>query len=174
VPDPVLMGIAVNLVSSALFELIRDPLFADEVRDVPEGGWSPVVEAAMQRAAPLLDGIGADVVSVPALGPLQEAPVNPMADVEKPRHRRTTAIEVFSPEEVLALVRDADSEQDAAIHLTAAFTGLRRGELVALLQIPGRLTSDARDWTLHLPARWPWHGDYITALNTIRVLPAAA
>ena len=55
-----------------------------------------------------------------------------MADVEKPRHRRSAAIEVFSPEEVLALVRDADAEQDAAIFLTAAFTGLRRGELVAL------------------------------------------
>ena len=39
---------------------------------------------------------------------------------------------MFSPEEVLALVREADSEQDAAIYLTAAFTGLRRGELVAL------------------------------------------
>jgi hypothetical protein len=44
-----------------------------------------------------------------------------------------------------------------------------------LLQIPGRLTSHARGWTLHLPARWPWHNcDYITALNTIRALPAAA
>ena len=32
----------------------------------------------------------------------------------------------------LALVRAADSEQDAAIFLTAAFTGLRRGELIAL------------------------------------------
>jgi integrase len=32
----------------------------------------------------------------------------------------------------MALVRAADSEQDAAIFLTAAFTGLRRGELVAL------------------------------------------
>jgi integrase len=39
---------------------------------------------------------------------------------------------VFSPEEVWALVRAAESEQDAAIFLTAAFTGLRRGELVAL------------------------------------------
>src|SRR3954467_9455304 len=57
---------------------------------------------------------------------------NPMADVEKPRHRTSSAIEVFSPEEVWALVRAADSEQDAAIFLTAAFTGLRRGELVAL------------------------------------------
>jgi hypothetical protein len=43
-----------------------------------------------------------------------------------------------------------------------------------LLQIPGRLTSHARGWTLHLPARWSWHGDYIAALNTIRALPAAA
>jgi integrase len=59
-------------------------------------------------------------------------PLNPMVDVEKPRHRGSSAIEVFSPEEVLALVREADSEQDAAIYLTAAFTGLRRGEFVAL------------------------------------------
>jgi hypothetical protein len=43
-----------------------------------------------------------------------------------------------------------------------------------LLQIPGRLTSHARGWTLHLPARWRWHGDYISALNRIRALPAAA
>ncbi len=57
---------------------------------------------------------------------------NPMADVEKPRHRSRAAIEVFSPEEVWALVRAAESEQDGAIYLTAAFTGLRRGELVAL------------------------------------------
>ena len=42
-----------------------------------------------------------------------------------------------------------------------------------LVDIPGRLTSHARGWTLHLPARWPWHGDYITALNAIRALPAA-
>src|SRR3954471_12840748 len=43
-----------------------------------------------------------------------------------------------------------------------------------LLAIPGRLTSHARGWTLHLPARWPWHGDYLDALNRIRALPAAA
>jgi hypothetical protein len=43
-----------------------------------------------------------------------------------------------------------------------------------LLAVPGRLTRHARGWTLHLPARWPWHGDYISALNAIRVLPAAA
>jgi hypothetical protein len=43
-----------------------------------------------------------------------------------------------------------------------------------LLAIPGRLTSHARGWTLHLPARWPWHGDYTEALTRIRALPAAA
>jgi Transposase DDE domain group 1 len=43
-----------------------------------------------------------------------------------------------------------------------------------LLSIPGRLTNHARGWTLHLPARWPWHGDYISALNAIRALAAAA
>ncbi len=39
---------------------------------------------------------------------------------------------MFSAEEVWALVRAAASEQDGAIYLTAAFTGLRRGELIAL------------------------------------------
>jgi hypothetical protein len=43
-----------------------------------------------------------------------------------------------------------------------------------LLSIPGRLTRHARGWTLHLPARWPWHGDYLNALNRIRALRAAA
>ena len=43
-----------------------------------------------------------------------------------------------------------------------------------LLSMPGRLTKHARGWTLHLPARWPWHGDYINALNRIRALPAGA
>jgi hypothetical protein len=42
-----------------------------------------------------------------------------------------------------------------------------------LLQVPGRLTRHARGWTLHLPARWPWHGDYTRALDRIRALPAA-
>jgi integrase len=58
--------------------------------------------------------------------------VNPAVDVEKPPLRSTGDIEVFSPEEVWALVRAAASKQDAAIILTAAFTGLRRGELIAL------------------------------------------
>ncbi len=59
-------------------------------------------------------------------------PFNPARDIEKPPPSRSGDLEVFSPEEVWALVRAASSEQDAAIFLTAAFTGLRRGELVAL------------------------------------------
>jgi hypothetical protein len=43
-----------------------------------------------------------------------------------------------------------------------------------LLQIPGRLTRNARRFTLHLPARWPWQHDFIRALARIRALPAAA
>ncbi len=59
-------------------------------------------------------------------------PANPVADVEKPPLTRSGDLQVFSPEEVWALVRAATSEQDAALFLTAAFTGLRMGELLAL------------------------------------------
>jgi hypothetical protein len=43
-----------------------------------------------------------------------------------------------------------------------------------LLALPGRLTSHAGRWTLHLPARWPWQKDFVEALKRIRALPAAA
>jgi integrase len=60
-------------------------------------------------------------------------PLNPVRDVDRPRTAASAGgIDVFSPEEVLALVRAAEDEQDAALFLTAAFTGLRQGELVAL------------------------------------------
>ena len=60
-------------------------------------------------------------------------PSNPVSDVDRP-HTAPSAggIDVFSPEEVLALVRAAEDDQDGALFLTAAFTGLRQGELVAL------------------------------------------
>jgi Transposase DDE domain group 1 len=53
-------------------------------------------------------------------------------------------------------------------HTVPAARTLRR----RLLQIPGRLTRTARQWTLHLPARWPWQHDFIRALARIRALPA--
>jgi len=43
-----------------------------------------------------------------------------------------------------------------------------------LLALPGRLTSHAGRWTLHLPARWPWQQDFVEALGRIRALPASA
>lgn len=57
---------------------------------------------------------------------------NPVTDVERPRPGRRLEIDVLSPEEVLRLVDAAASDQDAAIFLNAAFTGLRQGELIAL------------------------------------------
>jgi integrase len=59
-------------------------------------------------------------------------PRNPVDAVERPRVRRPAAIDVLRPDEVLALVRAAESEQDAALFQTAAFAGLRIGELFAL------------------------------------------
>jgi len=59
-------------------------------------------------------------------------PRNPVANVERPRLPRRAGIDVFSREEVMALVRAAESERDGALYLTAAFTGLRLGELLAL------------------------------------------
>jgi len=63
---------------------------------------------------------------------LYRLPSNAASDVEKFPQHRSGDIQVFSPEEIMALVRAAASEQDAAIFLTAAITGLRRGELLAL------------------------------------------
>ena len=41
-----------------------------------------------------------------------------------------------------------------------------------LLSIPGRLVRTSRQWTLRLPARWPWKTDFLTVLDAIRALPA--
>jgi integrase len=59
-------------------------------------------------------------------------PTNPVSGVERLRERKKIDLDVLEPEEVWALVRAAEDEQDAAIFLTAAFTGLRMGELRAL------------------------------------------
>jgi len=41
-----------------------------------------------------------------------------------------------------------------------------------LFQIPARLTRTSRQWTLRMPARWPWQHQFITILDAIRALPA--
>jgi hypothetical protein len=43
-----------------------------------------------------------------------------------------------------------------------------------LFGLAGRLTRSARRLTLHLPARWPWAIDFLTALGRLRALPLRA
>jgi Transposase DDE domain group 1 len=40
-----------------------------------------------------------------------------------------------------------------------------------LLALPGRLTRPARQWTLHLPAGWPWAHSFTMALARLRCIP---
>ncbi len=99
----------------------------------PEQGGGRVVTTpralsnnSKNRILVLLHGVFARACKVYGL------PANPVSAVERHPVKLAGDIEVFSPEEVWALVRAAASEQDEAIYLTAAFTGLRRGELIAL------------------------------------------
>jgi integrase len=79
-------------------------------------------------------------------------PANPVASVERHPTRISGDIEVFSPEEVWALIRAAESEQDGALFLTAAFTGLRLGELIALrwrdVDFAGSLVRVRASWSV--------------------------
>lgn len=52
--------------------------------------------------------------------------------MERLREVKKLDLEVLEPEEVWALVRAAACEQDAAIYLTAVYTGMRMGEIRAL------------------------------------------
>ena len=78
-------------------------------------------------------------------------PRNPMAIVERPRLPRRAGIDVFSRAEVIALVGAAANEQDGVLYLTAAFTGLRLGELLGLRWEDVDFGADAirvrRNWT---------------------------
>ena len=59
---------------------------------------------------------------------------NPVKDVEKLRESYDAArFDFYSPEEVRELVAKAGDSQDGVLYLTAAFSGLRRGELIGLL-----------------------------------------
>lgn len=60
------------------------------------------------------------------------------------------------------------------IGLPATTVRVARTARRRLLALPGRLTTSARRWTLHLPAHWPWQTEFTEALTRIRALPAAA
>lgn len=57
---------------------------------------------------------------------------NPAAAVERQPMSRSGDLAVLTVEQVEALARNADDEQDAALYRVAAYTGLRLGELRAL------------------------------------------
>ncbi len=104
-------------------------LRVEDVTSAHVEAWIAALErkpSTRRKALVLLHGIFQRAMRVYGL------PMNPVSDVEKPPQTRSGDIEVFSPEEVWALARAAASEQDRAIFLTAALTGLRMGELLAL------------------------------------------
>lgn len=88
---------------------------------------------------------------------------DPVDDVERPTIRSSFDIDVYTPVEVRLLAAAATSEEDAAIFRTAAFTGLRLGELVALrwrdVDLDGRV----------LRVRASWSGTELTIPKTGRV-----
>jgi integrase len=89
-------------------------------------GGRPITPRTRNKILNVLHGIFARARRVWGL------PLNPAAELERYPGRNSGDIEVFSPEEVHALIRAAHDERDAAIYTTAAFTGLRMGELRAL------------------------------------------
>lgn len=77
--------------------------------------------------------------------------VNPAEDAERVSVQRSGDFNVLRPEEVLEVARVSDSEQLGALIVTAAFTGLRLGELRALrwgdVEIDKRLVHVRRSYT---------------------------
>ena len=94
--------------------------------EVWRSGLSCVSSRSKNKLLTMLNGIFRRACRVYGL------PTNPVSGVERLRETKKIDLEVLEPEEVWALVRAAADEQDAAIYLTAAFTGLRLGELRAL------------------------------------------
>ena len=60
------------------------------------------------------------------------------------------------------------------IGLPSAPVQTARARRRQLLQIPARLTRTSRQWTLRMPARWPWQHQFSTVLDKIRALTALA
>jgi len=100
---------------------------------------------------------------------LHGLPRNPVDIVERPRVRRAAKIDVLRPEEVLALVRAAETEQDGALIHTAAFAGLRIGELLALRW----RDIDFERRTIHVRENWTREETTTPKGGTERAVPMA-
>ena len=94
---------------------------------------------------------------------------NPADLVERPRVRRAAAIDVLRPDEVLSLMTSAESDQDAAIFHTAAFAGLRVGELLALRW----RDLDFKRRTIHVRENWTAGNTTTPKGGTERAVPMA-
>lgn len=112
---PVLGDQRVGDLTTERLEAYRDDLIAEGLANRTINKYLVVLHGVFQRAMKVY-GLEA----------------NPMTLVEKRPNRERVDIDVYSREEVMALVRAGASELDSAIYLTAAFTGLRMGELLAL------------------------------------------
>lgn len=96
-------------------------------RRLSDGRLRPLSNRTKNKLATILHGIFAfarDEYGTPE--------VNPAKELKRLREKRPDAIDALSAEEVFALARAAECERDAAIFVTAALSGLRRGEVLAL------------------------------------------
>jgi integrase len=94
---------------------------------------------------------------------------DPVDDVQRPQVKRSYDLLVYSPHEILALAGAAANRQDAAIFLTAAFTGLRMGELLALQWRDVDL--DRR--VLRVRGSWSGHEVTLPKSGKVRSVPIA-
>ena len=115
-------------------------------------------------------------------------------DVVETEHRQHAVVELAIrdlKDQALAHFRSGKFSANAAWTVIAALTHnlLRWTQTLALpatttrtartlrrrlLAIPGRLVRSARQWTLRMPARWPWATDFLAALVRLRSLPPPA
>ena len=106
-----------------LERVTQDAVESYRARLVAEGRLSP---RTMNKHLTMLHGIFRRAQRAFGLA------VNPAAGVEKQPLRRSGDFRVLDPDEVRLLASAAETGEEAALYVTAAFTGLRMGELRAL------------------------------------------